>query len=237
MNERNQLARLKRAVIEDIDDIDFDVILPQLDAYAVAQLAGEPYTEQFADIALMLDQSAVLSSIYARVYDAAAQNDTADLSIPAPNLDFLTPRPSLAQLLHEAIRVNGNKIRFALSDALLPLLAPPPTPALVLRGAADRQRYNKELLKLEQEEGRPFTLVAWQDSENDALCLVEVTVEPPGKMWPDLAGSSVCVTAAGNTYTETTDEWGLAAFEDIVVATLGALSIEIEIETRDRDER
>jgi hypothetical protein len=58
---------------------------------------------------------------------------------------------------------------------------------------------------------------------------VEVIVEPPGRSWPDLEGTTVALIVAGERREAVTDAWGLAAFEGIPVARLSDMVLEITL--------
>jgi len=63
--------------------------------------------------------------------------------------------------------------------------------ALAKRAAEAGERYREVLAELEFEDAWrdewPARLVARRDSQDPEQCLVEVTVQPPGREWPGLA--------------------------------------------------
>lgn len=213
---------------------DCRVCLAQLPDYIPAQ--NDPATDlaQFAWIRRHLDSCVACAQSYAQLYELLlADNQNAlrqPATIPAPDLSFLTAVPSLPRLLENAWRRTGQQLTLQLSESLNNLLAPPPQPAL--RSAGD-DRYFPPLLKLTPEQlpqtAVPLTLTAYTDQAQPGYCLVELTVEPPGRSWPDLAGNEVTLTADDRTRRAVTDEWGTAVFADWPILDLDGLRIDITL--------
>lgn len=212
--------------------------LEQLDGYVTAQLAGQDYAVRFPEVAAHLDACPDCAEAYGRLYELELAAATGRLPLPnrlpKPDLSFLAPQaaPGLAEALSAAVRRLGNGLTFHLSAGLLPLLRPAPALAAV-RVPADSVRYGEVLLALEPDDARraglPLGLTAYRDARRPEVCLLEVKVEPPGRSWPDLGGTTVTLTAAGDQRRAVTDAWGLAAFEGVAVAHLAQLMVEIEL--------
>jgi hypothetical protein len=226
--------------------------ISQLDGYIAAQLSGQDYQARFPDVAVHLDACLDCAGAYARQYELALAEATDRLPhpdhLPRPNLSFLRPSTTdpltpgaahtslsaqaVTERLRTAVRRVGNRLTLQLSADLVSLLRPmSPTPAL--RAPDDAERYREVLLTLDPHEPShpemPFGLSAYLDTHQPERCLVEVTVVPPDREWPDLGGIRVALIAAAETRETRTDAWGLASFEDVPVARLADLSIEIDL--------
>ena len=234
-NAEERLARLRRVVLNAVDGAACERCLAGLDAYVTAQLAQADYLAEFATTAEHLDACPPCAAAYARLYELALADAAEQLPQPAaaaaPDLSFLPDRPSLTQRLRAAVQRTGDQLTLRLTAELAALLRPSPPPALALR-AADRARYAERLLQLDAaqfpELALPVSLSAYRDGQQPNLCLVEALVEPPGASWPDLGGTAVTLTIAGQSYQATTDAWGLAAFPDVPIAALPELTIRVE---------
>lgn len=204
----------------------------QLDEYVTAQLNGRHVRAEFPWVARHLDACVDCAHAYALVYDVAHADQTGTLptpaAIPDPDLSFL--QQSLADRLRRALTQTGNRLTLQLDAALRTLLIPPPAAALVRSGASGR--YHPAILTLPPDQlpdaDPPFTLTAYADSQQPDRCLVEVTVHPPGQSWPDLGGRAVTLTTADGSQTAATDDWGVAAFPDVLQAALDTLVLSIE---------
>ena len=152
--------------------------------------------------------------------------------IPAPDLSFLTPSPSLWDTLQAALKMTQAQISLQLDPALVSLLQPSASPSMARSG--EDGRFGQQLLSLTAtqtpEANLPFSLAAYTDTEDDANCLVEVTVEPPGLSWPDLGGYKIILRVANGTQTAVTDDWGIAVFNNIPRTELANLYLEIQLE-------
>lgn len=229
-------ARLMEAIRFRPADSACRACLDHLGDYVAAQLAGQDYAVVLPAVAAHLDACPDCSTAYARLYQLEVAEATGRLPeptrIPAPDLSFLRAAgPSLIDQLRSAVTRLGDRLRFQLSAELLPLLQPAPLPAL--RGPASEARYGEQIVSLEPAEGLqaeiPFRLAVYRDAQRPELCLVEVTAEPPGRAWPDLAGITIRLAWPGGERQAVTDVWGLASFEDVPLESLTLLSFELDI--------
>lgn len=229
-------AQLAQVLTQPLLEADHQHTLRQLDEYVAAQLAGQPYATLFPGVATHLDACVECAAAYALLYELALAEAQAMLPLPVrspkPNLDFLTQPspPSLLDQLRGAIRRTGERISLQLTPALLPALRPAYAISTV-RGPADEQRYGELLLRLERVDELaadwPGAIAIYRDAHSPSACLVEVTVEPPGRSWPDLAGIEVVLVIDQEQRNATTDPWGLASFEDVPVTALATMGIAI----------
>jgi hypothetical protein len=213
--------------------------LPRLAAYIDAQLAGEDYLTLYADIAAHLDSCLACADSYARLYELeialAAETLPAPRAIPTPDLSFLSmpeAKPTLLDLLADALTTTAERIRLHLTTELLAFLQPQES-ALLTRSSAEDSRYHEVLYELQPEQlpesAIPLKLTAYRDAERPELCLLEVTVAPPGERWPNLGGRTVTVQRNGERRTAATDAWGVAAFADLPVTWLADLAVVVEL--------
>lgn len=242
-------ARLLRVLQSKPDEVACRACVDRLDDYVAAQLAGEPYAARYPEVAIHLDACPACANVYGRLYEvelAAASNTLPEPEqVPDPDLSFLLPgtasplspsalRAQVARTLTERLRAGlrrtGDRVRLQLSADLLPLLRPPPAVAAV-RAPTDAARYGEVLLALNPDEGLrpdlPMTVTAYRDAHRPEECLVEVSVEPPGRSWPDVEGLAVALIVAGERREARTDAWGLAAFEGVPIDHLGDLVFEV----------
>ena len=216
-------------------DLDCQQCLEQLGAYVDVQLEGSGYQTQFPFVAQHLDNCVTCAEAYALVYEVALADRNGRLPqpayIPEPDLSFLGSSPSLWAVLQTALQQTQTRLTLQLDAALAALLAP--APALALTRSGDDARFGEQILSLlpdhVPETQLPFSLAAYADKKNEALCLVEITVEPPGLSWPDLGGSDVVLSYDDVVVTGTTDDWGTAVFANIPRADLENLHLEIQI--------
>lgn len=210
-----------------------------LEIYVATQLAGEPYRTRFAATADHLDGCPECAEAYALLYEAAWAEQHGRLPAPTyfpnPDLGFLkadSDKRSWLDQLREAIQLNQEKFRFQLTTSLAAVLQPPPAVAFTRSGSEDA-RYGRLLLSLTPERfpelDLPVSLLVYEDGQNPANCLLEVTVEPPGQSWPDLGGRTVTVAMWESAQTAVTDDWGTAVFPDIPIATLDSLRLDIDL--------
>ena len=205
--------------------------LAQVADYVAAQLDGQDYTALYPAVALHLDACLSCSGAYARVYDvewAARANALPSLArIPAADLSFLGAE-SPADRLRAAFRRIGGRLTLTLSPDLLPLLRPAPS-AAALRAPQDTRRYSELLLTLDPTPDLPIGLAAYRDAQRPDVCLIEVTVEPPNRAWPDLGGIEVGLATPDREQVGVTDDWGLASFEDVPVDDLARLLVSVAL--------
>ncbi|MBK8990112.1 MAG: hypothetical protein IPM39_29295 [Chloroflexi bacterium] len=217
------------------DDADCALCLDQLDGYVQAQLAAADYRAQFAWTAQHLDGCVSCAEAYALHYEAALAEAHGRLPqpdhLPQPDLAFLHAAVDWLAVLQAALRITPARFTLQLNETLNRLLPPTPTPALT-RSAADG-RYQPKLLELNQDQahvaGLPFTLAVYADRQQPDRCLVEITVQPPGQSWPDLGGYLVTLTAAEQSVTTKTDDWGTAVFPDVPLAQLEQVRLDVAI--------
>jgi len=234
------------------DETACQTCLNQLDDYIDAQLAGEDYLARFGDVAVHLDACLDCASVYARLYELALAEATDQLpqveSISTPDLSFLqtemtvspepttrqasSKRPSLAELLQQALSYTDDKLILQLSAGLLPLLRAA-SAAPTTRVPANVERYSEVLVSLRPvqvpELDFPLTLTIYKDAQQAGTCLVEVIVEPPGQNWPNLGGNTVVLRIGDERREATTDAWGIAVFENVQIEDLPRLIIEANL--------
>ena len=209
--------------------------IEQLPDYVEVQLADGAYQMQFPFVVQHLDSCVACAEAYAGVYEMVLAERNGRLPqpahIPEPDLTFLNQPPSIWTALQTALQRTQTRLTLQLDAALAALLAP--APALALTRSGDDARFGEQILSLlpdhVPETQLPFSLAAYADKKNEALCLVEITVEPPGLSWPDLGGSDVVLSYGDVVLTGTTDDWGTAVFTNIPRADLENLHLEIQI--------
>jgi len=234
---RDNRALLARALRFEPDEVACRACLLELDAYVAAQLGGDDYTSQFPAVADHLDACLECADGYARLYElelAVAERRLPEpASVPAPDLSFARSS-SLSDRLRAAVRHAGERLRLQLSADLVALLRPPRVQAAPATRAGV-ERYSEVLLALEPDAALrreiPLELKAYRDAQHPEACLVEVTVEPVGRSWPKREGMSVALIIAGARREAVTDAWGLAAFENVPLAVLPELVVEIVLES------
>lgn len=205
----------------------------ELEQYISAQLNNVNVMTLFPETAVHLDRCLSCAEAYALLYDSriAEQNDQLiePPAIPKPDLSFLPAPSNLSTLLSQHLRTTGNIITLQLTAVLLSLL-PPPQQAAPVRSAS--RQYTTIIHRLTPEQvpelTLPFSLTAYQDAQNETLCLVEINVSPPGISWPDLEGYSVQCQFDDVTLSEKTDDWGTAVIPDIPVNQLPNLTVTIQ---------
>ncbi len=219
-------------------ETDCRLCLSQLHDYVVTQQAGEDIQRQFAWTRQHLDSCVACAEAYGRLYEmilAEEQNQLAQPEhVPAPDLSFLAVTPHLPTLLGQAIQQRGQRLTLQLNQLLTGLLVPSPQAALTR--STGQGRYSQKLLELMPDQlpdaPLPLTLTAFADEEQSGRCLVEVTVEPPGISWPDLAGRKVILTVEASAQTAETDEWGTAVFPNILIQDLDTLRLDVYLDTK-----
>lgn len=212
--------------------------LAQLDAYAVAQLEGAGHSDHFAWLAHHLDGCLECAAAYALIYETALADDHGRLpepnTYPQPNLNFLQDGAAWLAALREALQITPSSLVLQFNAALTRLLLP--RPGAVLTRSAESGRYGPRLLELTSgqatDAGLPFTLAVYADRQQTSNCLLEVTVQPPGQSWPDLAGYMVTVAAGTRALVAATDAWGTAVFPNMTVDELESLRLEISFGDR-----
>lgn len=228
----NKAAALFAVLQMEAAEADCDRAVAQIEAYVTTQLAGQS-VDDFAWLQQHLDGCTSCAAAYARVYDMQAAEARGDLwqpdVMPAPDLSFLQQPGSLWAALQAALQQTQSQLSLQLNAALVALLAPP-APQGVTRSEGDG-RFGKQLLALTPEQlpeaDLPVSLAVYADRDAADRCLVEVTVEPPGRSWPDLGGCQVTLSAGPKRQTAVTDDWGTAVFTDILQTDLANLRFDI----------
>ncbi|MFZ0543947.1 MAG: hypothetical protein WAM60_00820 [Candidatus Promineifilaceae bacterium] len=239
-DEFTSRERLRNAIQNTTEDAACDACLSQLQEYVEAQLNGRNTLTLFPHIASHLDGCLQCAAAYARLYRLemdAASGDLPELERPRqPDLSFLPsspdPQPTLRQRLQAAFTQLQDGLRLQLTADLLPSLLPPPSLA-VTRAAAEDERYAEQLYTLDSSDiladDIPVKLSIYRDAESLQNCLVEVTVTPVGRTWPQLADILVVLELPGLHLEQRTNHWGAAAFDQIPTAELGNLVIEVHL--------
>ena len=198
--------------------------LDGLETYVSDQLAGIDYRQQHAQIAQHLDACVACSEAYGALYRShmAVPNE---VSIPAPQLGFLTPRISLKEILRAAIQHVGEQVRITFSSPLLAAVraTAPATPAL--RGSTVPLMD----LKFHDVESRIDHVAVQVYAEQPQTCLVRVQVSMSDREWPDLESIQVRLNLPTSSYSGHTDPWGEVVFPAIERDQLGSLGLEIDI--------
>lgn len=238
-DESNIRKRLREALQNTTEDAACDTCLSGLPKYVEAQLDGRNLLAEFPRIANHLDGCLQCAAAYARLYrlERTALADTLpELERPRQaDLSFLPPHsapiPSLGQRLKDAFTEIQSGLRLQLTADLLPGLQPPMV--LVPTRAAEDERYAELLYALDSREtvasAAPFKLAVYRDAEQIQNCLVEVTVGPPGRAWPQLGDIRVTLELADSRREGLTNHWGVAAFDAIPAAELGSLTVEVQL--------
>lgn len=234
-----QRRRLLKVLYSEASDEECARCLSIIDEYVTAQLAGKDYLSKFADVALHLDRCVSCAATYARLYELESATEVPHPvrleNIPAPDLSFLDPNRTRAQLveqIRDSISRAGEQFTLKFTAGLFSLLQPSPV-ALRSRAPSDSQRYGNVLLLLNPAEvpglDLPLNVTAYEHLQQSQTCLVEVIVKPPGTSWPDLGGRKVTLHFDGTTYQNNTDAWGVASFEDVPVEALSQMRIEVSL--------
>lgn len=228
----DRVALLRQTLTGAVPDA-AQVDLAQLEAYAAAQLRGEAAARLYPQVAQQLDASVELAAIYNRLSDLLAA-DAADALpqpavMPQPDLSFLRRAPTVAEQVAQALARVGKTLRVVFSAELLPQLTPPPA----LAGVRSAQARGETLFLLSPDQlpagTEPFTISAYRDSADADQCVVEITVEPLDREFPDFGGIPVSLEAGDVTAAAETDSWGTVTFERVPVAKLGALVVDIDL--------
>jgi hypothetical protein len=205
--------------------------LEKLDDYVAAQLAGGDYMSLYPDVALHLDSCLECAEVYERAYElelALIENRLPQPDrMPAPDLSFLGPeraRPTLLELLRVAIHQTSRKLTLQFSADLLALLQSSPVPSFKQRDDLLWQLQPDQLPA-----SLPITVSAYRNAADEASCVVEISVKPPGRSWPELADMQVTLSISNAVYEKRTDPWGVVAFEAIPIAALPQMKIEVAL--------
>jgi len=215
-----------------------------LQSYAEAQLRGASYQTDYPELARHLDACVACAEAYAHLYELllAEQGEslTVPEEIPGADLAFLQPVAprTLATQIRNAIEVVGQRLTFQLRPDFLPGLQPAFGGA-AFRAPSDEERYQEQILDLsdeafniafnaeaEAEAEFPLAIVAYRDAQLPDNALLEITISPPDRGWPDLADIEVTIHLAAESRSAITDAWGLAVFTDVPIVQLAEMRIE-----------
>jgi hypothetical protein len=229
---RARAHELARVLLAAPDQAACDACLDNLEAYVDAQLEGREYTRELAETAAHLDSCVSCSQLYAVLYTTRLEELQGALPIPpatpVPDLSFLRPAPTLAELLARSLEQVGGRLRLTLGQALLDLLqAAPSQPGLAFRDDAGDPLFTLELPAPAPSVER-LTLAAYLEADAPGVCLVQVQVELPGRTWPALANVPVRISARGTEQRALTDPWGEASFEQVPLLALPGMVVEVE---------
>ncbi|GIK54862.1 MAG: hypothetical protein BroJett015_05250 [Chloroflexota bacterium] len=236
-DETVRYRQLKEVLQVTSDSPACDAVLGELDEYVAAQRHGRDPFPLFPHVATHLDGCLTCAAAYGRLYRLALADQNNTLPVLAnprqPDLSFLpapAATPSLVDRLRTAVEKLDNGWRLHLSAGLLPFLQPQVMPA-PLRASSAEERYAELLLTLKPDQSLltniPFKLLVYRDAESATDCLVELWVQPHGRAWPHLAGFTVILQLPDQAHQQTTNAWGVAAFEHIPVSQLNHLVITV----------
>lgn len=226
---RNRQAALARVLTWQEDSAPHPA-MEELQRYVEAQLRGTSYETDYAVLAYHLDACVVCAEAYSHLYELILGEETESLAlperVPEADLTFLQPtaQTDLATQIRNAIEVVGQRLTFQLRSELLPGLQPTLAGA-TFRLSNDEERYHELILELNDEE-LPLTVAAYRDMRQPSHCLLEITIAPPDRSWPDLADIEVTVQLSGENYTAPTDAWGLAVFTGVPITELAEMRVE-----------
>ena len=242
-----QARRLAQIVLAQPDTAACAACLDAIEEYVAAQLANAEYATRWPAVSQHLDSCVACAESYAQLYEArlAESGAPAPALMLAPDLSFLpggaaepiTPdglraarRASrLRAALAAAVERADTRLRVTLSQALLDLLPPPPSPALALRGGMEP---DTPLFALDLDEPgsevEQLKLSAYADPSPAQRCSVRVQVSLHGREWPDLADLPIALILGAERRQAKTDPWGEAVFRDLPADALPGLSVEVE---------
>lgn len=235
-----KLAQFAQAIYTVPTKHDCDQCLANLEAYIQIQLEGGHYIKEMPQVAQHLDLCDICSQAYALLYELAWSEAHGTMAqpdqIPAPDLGFLqasstSKSAKRSQRLQQLLQHLHDRVVLQFTSDLLTLLQPPPNLA-VTRLPGDSARYGDPILKMEPalDINLPITLTVYRDTHQDGFCLIEITIEPPGKSWPDLGGRQVILAFGEKRETAVTDDWGLVYFADVPINDLATMQLELLVE-------
>jgi DNA-binding FrmR family transcriptional regulator len=243
-----QLRSLGRTLAESHDDAACMACLDQLDAYAEAQLAGQPYTTMFPLVAHHLDSCVRCAEDYARVYEARLEEASAVAPATArtPDLGFLTqPKvqaPSLVEPSHlrerlradrfvaalrERVVLGAGRLRVQFDRALLDVLPTPQQSTLAFRDAGERQPSAVLTVEAADERIAQVHIHVYDDPDATTQTL-RCVVALHDREWPELAGVVVRVLWDEDRREGETDAWGEVVFEALPHDVLARMTVEVD---------
>lgn len=199
----------------------------ELSAYVDAQMQYADDDPAFEQTRIHLDSCVRCAEQYATLYDEAFDALVAQVRVPP--LPFLRRDPTLLERLQQAVRTQMTQVGIQFSAALNELLQPPPL-ATVRSGTG---RYERQLLQLSTDDtaifspSLPYGVTVFADAEDATAMLVQVSIQPPDKEWPDLDGYRVTLTTGEISTTQETDAQGEVAFADVPRDALSDMQITI----------
>ena len=187
--------------------------------------------QAFTEVRQHLDSCVNCSEAFAQIHETILATQSESQSLPTPDLGFLQPQLSLSERLNDAISQLGDRIRLQFSVDLLPALRP--AMATGALRSAQNQPYGELLLQLDPPaeliERWNTTISVYRDHQSPILCMVEVTVAPPDRSWPDLAGIPVTLSIGTDERAQETDAFGVVSFERIAIEQLPAVAIAVQM--------
>lgn len=200
-------------------------LMPEL-ALASAEVArGDP---EWIALGAHLEQCPACSTLWAELL-ALDELDEAEVALaaaaPAPDLSFARRAPLFAvriASLSEAVISFGQGLVTAVEQAFAP------QPFATQR--AQLVEYAGKIPNEQTEHLFSATVQVRRSPTAADHCTLLVTVVPPGKAWPDLAGT--LVTMHGSTAPAApveTDSYGVVSFADVPLVELPALSLHVEL--------
>lgn len=236
-----KLRRLVRVLLEQPDPQACQRCLDDMEAYCVAQIAGNDAATLLPEVAFHLDTCVACAEVYALLYDTLASPAAATepARYPTADLGFLPARaaPSrtapvssdLQTLLAQAIQRSGRSLHLTFSQGLLQLLpAPAPAQAFALRSPGQPLALF-ELRVSDPETQIEELLISAIPHAEAQLCDLRVRVTTQGQSWPDLEGIIVQLRQGEQRQQARTDAWGEVVFRNLERAQLGAIELSVEV--------
>jgi hypothetical protein len=229
-NQNIQAQRLSQVLLATPSEQDCQACLDALEAYIDAQLAGQPYTTRYTQVAQHLDACIACAESYGLIYETRLNEATQPepAAIPKPDLSFLTPASTaidqLNSLITSATEWLGNQLRFSFSQALLDLLPPPMPSTLAVRGS---QAMPLQDITLELAGGSisQVHVVVLQRAEATDQCDLHIQLTIPGREWPDLVGIPITLNYGVQHASALSDAWGEAVFRGVPIRELAEMQI------------
>jgi hypothetical protein len=191
--------------------------LDALEAYVTAQLAADTATAaaRYPAVALHLDACVACAESYALLYDALAVPVAQPARVPAPDLSFL-PRPGLLQRVGAALVLQLSQV----------LQSAPPLAGALRSGGAPLFDLHLGTPDAALSELR---ITVYPRPQAADRCDLRVLVVPIGRAWPQLAGTTVTLSAGAALQHEQTDQYGEVVFADRSIDALAALELRITV--------
>lgn len=229
----NRRADFVQLLVGQSTDLKEHPTADMLQTYVDAQLAGLPYQTEYPTIAQHLDACVACAEAYGHLYELALAEQEQRLlvpeALPTPDLAFLqsVQQPTWLDQIRAAVTLVGQQLTLQLTPELLPGLQPGLAGG-ALRAPDDEARFREQLIDLD-DEALPLTLAAYRDAQQPTHCILEVTIAPPDRTWPDLADIAVTITVSDETRMARTDAWGLAVFTNVLVEQLAHLQVHADL--------